>query len=133
MNPRILVEDDSKVMRKAIRRWLSTFGAYTITEASDGSQAIALFHPGEFDLVLTDWNMPGISGLDVVREIRSKDPKIPIIMFTSVAEEEHVIEAIQAGVSDYLLKPLNPDALQKKLVKYGSNRQQVEYQKCFHF
>jgi two-component system, chemotaxis family, chemotaxis protein CheY len=133
MNPRILVVDDSKVMRKAIRRWLSTFGDYTITEASDGSQAIALFRPGEFDLVLTDWNMPGKSGLDVVREIRSKDHKIPIIMSTSVAEEEHVIEAIQAGVSDYLLKPVNPGALQEKLVKYVSKSQQVESQKCFHF
>jgi two-component system, chemotaxis family, chemotaxis protein CheY len=129
MSLRILVVDDSKVMRKAIHRWLSTFGDYTITEASDGSQAIALFRPGAFDLVLTDWNMPGMTGLDVVREIRLQDPKIPIIMSTSVAEEEHVIEAIQAGASDYLVKPMNPDALQNKVVKYGSKCQQVECQK----
>ncbi len=75
--------------------------------------------PGQFDLVLTDWNMPGKTGLEVIKEIRAKDAKVPIIMITTEAEKSRVLAAIQAGVSDYLVKPFTPDTLREKLAKHG--------------
>ena len=89
------------------------------TEASDGNEAVSLFKPGEFDLVLTDWNMPGKTGLEVVEQIRGADPNIPIIMITTEAEKGRVMQAIQAGVSDYLVKPFTADTLREKLEKHG--------------
>jgi len=119
MPTRVLLADDSKMMRTIIRRSLEAVGVSNPTEAGDGAEAVALFKPGAFDLVLTDWNMPGMTGPDVVRAIRAQDPKVPIIMITTEAEKERVLTAIQAGVSDYLLKPFTPEALQEKLTKHG--------------
>ena len=78
-----------------------------------------MFKPGEFDLVLTDWNMPGKNGLEVVAEIRAMDADVPIIMVTTEAEKGRVMQAIQAGVSDYLVKPFTADTLREKLEKHG--------------
>jgi two-component system, chemotaxis family, chemotaxis protein CheY len=119
MNTRVLVADDSSTMRKIILRSLQAVGVTQTTEAADGAEAVATFKPGQFDLVLTDWNMPGKSGLEVVQEIRSQDPKVPIIMVTTEAEKCRVLQAIQAGVSDYLIKPFTADTLREKLQKHG--------------
>lgn len=119
MSARVLVADDSSTMRKIILRSLQAVGVSTAVEAADGNEAISLFNPGEFDMVLTDWNMPGKSGLEVVQDIRARDPKVPIIMITTEAEKGRVIQAIQAGVSDYLVKPFTADTLREKLEKHG--------------
>jgi two-component system chemotaxis response regulator CheY len=116
---RVLVADDSSTMRKIIVRSLLAVGAPGAIEAADGNEAVQLFQPGEFDLVLTDWNMPGKSGIEVVREIRALDAKVPIIMITTEAEKARVLEAIQAGVSDYLVKPFTAETLREKLEKHG--------------
>lgn len=119
MSKRVLVADDSSTMRKIILRSLSAVGIPSAVEASDGEEAVNLFNPGDFDLVLTDWNMPGKNGLEVIQEIRAKDSDIPIIMVTTEAEKSRVLEAIQAGVSDYLVKPFTADTLREKLEKHG--------------
>jgi two-component system chemotaxis response regulator CheY len=106
-------------MRKIILRSLAAVGVNEATEAADGAEAIALFKPGAFDLVLTDWNMPNKSGLEVVQAIRAQDPKVPIIMVTTEAEKGRVLQAIEAGVSDYLVKPFTADTLREKLQKHG--------------
>ena len=119
MSTRVLVADDSKTMRKIILRSLEAVGVSSAVEASGGTEALELFQPGQFDLVLTDWNMPGKSGLDVVREIRAADANVPIIMVTTEAERERVMQAIEAGVTDYLVKPFTADTLREKLEKHG--------------
>ncbi len=116
---RVLVADDSSTMRKIIIRSLLAVGATGATEAADGDEALKLFKPGEFDLVLTDWNMPGKNGLEVVQGIREQDANVPIIMVTTEAEKSRVMQAIQAGVSDYLVKPFTADTLREKLEKHG--------------
>ncbi len=122
MSARVLVADDSSTMRKIIIRSLQAVGIPTATEAADGNEAVAMFKPGEFDLVLTDWNMPGKTGLEVVQAIRGQDPKVPIIMVTTEAEKARVMAAIQAGVSDYLVKPFTADTLREKLEKHGCSQ-----------
>lgn len=119
MPPRILVADDSSTMRKIIIRSLQAVGVPSAVEAADGNEAVSLFKPGEFDMILTDWNMPGKTGLEVVQAIRALDPNVPIIMVTTEAEKGRVLQAIQAGVSDYLVKPFTADTLREKLVKHG--------------
>lgn len=125
MVSRVLVADDSSTMRKIILRSLQAVGIPEATEASDGAEAIAMFKPGEFDLVLTDWNMPGKTGLEVIEDIRSKDKNVPIIMITTEAEKSRVVQAIQAGVSDYLVKPFTADTLREKLEKHGCALEEV--------
>ena len=119
MCARVLVADDSSTMRKIILRSLNAAGVSSVVEAADGEEAVGLFNPGNFDLVLTDWNMPGKTGLEVTQEIRKKDADVPIIMVTTEAEKTRVLEAIQAGVSDYLVKPFTADTLREKLEKHG--------------
>jgi two-component system, chemotaxis family, chemotaxis protein CheY len=118
MSTRVLVADDSGTMRKIITRNLQALGVTAVTEAVDGADAVAQFAPGKFDLVLTDWNMPNKTGPEVVREIRAQDAKVPIIMITTEAEKSRVIEAISAGVSDYLVKPFTSETLRQKLEKH---------------
>ena len=117
---RVLVADDSSTMRKIILRSLQAEGITDITEAADGAEAVAVFKPGEFDMVLTDWNMPGLTGLEVLQQIRAVDPKVPVIMVTTEAEKSRVLQAIQAGVTDYLVKPFTADTLREKLQKHGA-------------
>lgn len=119
MSTRVLVADDSSTMRKIILRSLQAVGVTDTTEAADGAEAVALFKPGEYQMVLTDWNMPGKTGLEVIQEIRAQDPNVPIIMITTEAEKGRVMQAIQAGVSDYLVKPFTADTLREKLEKHG--------------
>ena len=116
---RVLVADDSSTMRKIILRSLQAVGVPSAVEAADGEEAVKIFKPGEFDLVLTDWNMPGKSGLEVIQEIRKIDKDVKIMMVTTEAEKSRVMEASQAGVSDYLVKPFTADTLREKLEKHG--------------
>lgn len=116
---KVLLADDSATMRTIIRRSLEGLGFSGTVEAADGAQAIEQFKSGGIDLVLTDWNMPGKTGIDVAREIRTIDKQVPIIMVTTEAEKSRVLEAIQAGVTDYLVKPFTAEALQKKLDRFA--------------
>jgi two-component system chemotaxis response regulator CheY len=114
----VLVADDSGVIRKIIVRSLNALGVKNVTEAADGGDALAKFFAGSFDLVLTDWNMPEKSGLEVLQGIRASGSKVPVIMVTTEAEKARVMEAIQAGVSDYLTKPFEAADLQAKIDKF---------------
>jgi two-component system chemotaxis response regulator CheY len=119
MSAKVLVADDSSTMRRIILRSLAAVGMPEAVEAGSGDQAIAAFQQDQFDLVLTDWNLSGRSGLEVVQEIRKLNKQVPIIMVTTEAEKSRVLEAIQAGVSDYLIKPFTADTLREKLEKHG--------------
>lgn len=118
MSIRVLVADDSSTMRKIIIRALSGLGINDVTEAENGEAAISLFPSAPFDLVLTDWNMPGKTGLEVIQAIRATNKETPIIMITTEAEKRRVVEAIQAGVSDYLVKPFEADDLRQKVERH---------------
>lgn len=118
MSGKVLVVDDSGVMRKIIIRSLNAVGFKDTVEAADGSEGLALFQQHKFDMVLTDWNMPVKSGIELVKDLRKLDANVPIFMITTESEKERVIEAIQAGITDYLVKPFTADALQEKLDKY---------------
>ncbi len=121
MSLQVLVADDSRTMRTIIRRSLESLGVSNIAEAGDGAEAFTLFQQKAFNLVLTDWNMPIKNGLDLIRDIRSQNKQVPIIMITTEAEKSQVLTAIQAGVSDYLVKPFTADVLRDKLSKHGCN------------
>ncbi len=115
---KVLVADDSGIMRKIIIRSLNSVGITDIVEAANGQEAIDKFKETPVDLILTDWNMPEKSGLDVVVEIRATGSQVPIIMVTTEAQKGQVISAIQAGVNDYLTKPFEADDLRAKLDKF---------------
>jgi two-component system chemotaxis response regulator CheY len=120
MSLTVLVADDSSTMRKIIIRSLQAVGVPDAVEAKDGVEAVERFKEGGIDLVLTDWNMPNKSGLEVVQDIRAVNKEVPIVMITTEAEKRRVVEAIQAGVSDYLVKPFDADALREKLTKLAA-------------
>ena len=115
--PRALVADDSSTMRKILIRSLNACGLVDVVEAGDGAEALQLFAEQSFDLVLTEWNMPAKSGLDLIQEIRASGAKVPIIMITTEAEKSRVVEVIKAGVSDYVIKPFTAEMLREKIEK----------------
>jgi two-component system, chemotaxis family, chemotaxis protein CheY len=117
MSLKVLVADDSGVMRKILIRALNACGVTDVVEAGDGAEAISLFEKQAFDLVLTDWNMPNKTGLEVLQTIRGSGSQAPVIMITTEAEASRVKEAIAAGVTDYLAKPFENDMLRAKLDK----------------
>jgi two-component system, chemotaxis family, chemotaxis protein CheY len=118
MSRKVLVVDDSATMRKIVIRALNSVGCTETAEAVDGREAMAAFQASPFDVVLTDWNMPNKSGVELTREIRALGSKVPIFMITTEAEKSRVLEAIRAGVSDYLVKPFTAEMLREKLEKY---------------
>ena len=118
MSQKVLVVDDSGTMRKIISRSLQAAGFSDIVEAADGNEGLAAFQSGSFDLVMTDWNMPNKSGIEMVRDIRALGSAVPIYMITTEGEKSRVLEAIQAGITDYLIKPFTADTLRDKLLKY---------------
>ncbi len=113
---KVLLVDDSGVMRTIIARGLRSLFIEEVVEAADGVEALAKFGDGEgFDLVLTDWNMPNMSGLELVQALRGAGHRLPIMMVTTETEKSQVLKAIQAGVNDYLVKPFDQEMLQLKL------------------
>src|SRR5262245_25670701 len=105
-------------MRKIIIRSLNALGVTDIAEAPDGRQAFELFKSRAFDLVLTDWNMPQMTGIELLKSIRGTGSKIPVVLITTESEKSRVLEAVQAGVSDYVVKPFDTDGLRQKLEKF---------------
>jgi two-component system chemotaxis response regulator CheY len=114
---KIVVADDSSTMRRIIAKVLEQVGEAEMVEAANGTEAVKAAEDPGVGLILMDWNMPELSGIDAVRQIRGKGNKVPIIMVTTEAEKRRVMEAIQAGINDYLVKPFTPDQLAEKIKK----------------
>jgi len=115
---RTLVVDDSGVIRSILVRVLRGMGVDRIVECSDGQDAWEVFNSQPTDLVLTDWHMPYVDGLELTKRIRGVDPHVPVIMVTVVDTKDKVMEAIQAGISDYICKPFERDVLESKLDRF---------------
>lgn len=117
---RILLVDDSGTMRAIQNRCLAKLGivAENVIEAENGQVAFDKFSSEPFDLIMTDWNMPVMDGLTFLKKIRSVNTQIPVIMVTTEAERTRVVTAIEAGVSDYLVKPFTTEALNVKIEKW---------------
>jgi len=116
---KVLVVDDMMSMRSIVKRALLEIGYTDIHDALNGEDALEKLKTGGFGLVVLDWNMPVMSGIEVLRTIRA-DPalqKMPVLMITAEAKMENIMEAVQAGVSDYLVKPFSGQGLQEKLEK----------------
>lgn len=114
---KVLVVDDFATMRKIVRNILKQIGFEDITEAEDGSVALRLLKNEPVGLVVTDWNMPNMSGLDLLREIRQnpRTAKIPVLMVTAEGLKDNVLEAVKAGVNNYVVKPFTAEVLQEKI------------------
>ena len=115
MSLRVLIADPSGPMRRLLVGLLEAAGISRPNETSSGEEALALFKPGGFDLVVLESLLPGKSGVQIVREIRASDQEVPIIMLSTEAREEQIGEAREAGVSEYLLKPLDRPTRHKLL------------------
>ena len=116
---RVLVVDDFESMRRIVGQLLRDMGFRDVTLADDGATALALLRQDAFGLLLTDWHMPQMDGLDLVRAVRA-DPRlnaIPILMVSAEATREQIIEAVRAGVNGYVVKPFTPQILRAKIGK----------------
>lgn len=116
---KILVVDDFSTMRRIIKNLLKDLGFVNIQEADDGSTALPMLQQGDFDFVVTDWNMPGMQGIDLLRAIRADAnlKHIPVLMVTAEAKKEQIVAAAQAGVNGYVIKPFTAATLKEKLAK----------------
>jgi two-component system chemotaxis response regulator CheY len=116
---KFLVVDDFSTMRRIIKNLLHDLGYPNVTEADDGKTALPMLQSGGFDFLISDWNMPGMSGLDLIKAVRSdaKLAKMPVLMLTAEAKREQIIEAAQAGVNGYVIKPFTAETLKEKLDK----------------
>lgn len=116
---KILVVDDFSTMRRIIKNLLRDLGMQNVSEADDGTTALPMLQNGDFDFVITDWNMPGMQGIDLLRAIRADESlsHIPVLMVTAEAKRDQIIEAAQAGVNGYIVKPFTAATLKEKLDK----------------
>ena len=116
---KFLVVDDYSTMRRIVKNLLHDLGYANVTEADDGKTALPLLQNGNFDFLITDWNMPGMPGLDLLKAVRSNDKlkKLPVLMLTAEAKREQIVEAAQAGVSGYVIKPFTAVTLKEKIDK----------------
>lgn len=118
-NMNILVVDDFSTMRRIVKNILRQLGFTNIVEADDGTTAMAKLKSEKIDFVITDWNMPKMTGLELLKEIRA-DPDMkdmPVLMVTAEALQENIIAAVKAGVSNYIVKPFDAQTLGEKLAK----------------
>jgi two-component system chemotaxis response regulator CheY len=118
-NIKILVVDDFSTMRRIIKNLLRDLGFNNTAEADDGTTALPMLQSGNFDLLITDWNMPGMQGIDLLRAVRA-DPKLsmmPVLMVTAEQKKEQIIEAAKAGVNGYIVKPFTAATLKEKMEK----------------
>ena len=116
---KILVIDDFSTMRRIVKNILKQLGFENIEEAEDGVQAYSKLQNGGFGFVVSDWNMPNMDGIELLRKVRS-DPAlkdIPFLMVTAEAEKEKVVEAIKSGVNNYIVKPFTAEVLKEKMDK----------------
>jgi two-component system chemotaxis response regulator CheY len=116
---KILVVDDFATMRRIIRNILRQLGYEDMDEADDGNTALAKLRTGKFDFVITDWNMPNMNGLELVRALRADAAlrKMPVLMVTAEAMKENIVEAVKAGIDNYIVKPFTPEIMKEKLAR----------------
>lgn len=112
---KILLVDDSRTIRNIQKNTLKTLGYEDVFEAADGLEALAALNQQKADLMLVDWNMPNMDGITLVRKVRESDSRTPIIMVTTEAEKSRVLEAVKAGVNNYVVKPFTAETLAEKI------------------
>ena len=116
---KILVVDDFSTMRRIIRNLLRDLGFENVSEADDGNTALPMLKRGGFDFLVTDWNMPGMTGMELLQAVRADDGlrSLPVLMVTAEAKREQIIAAAQAGVNGYIVKPFTAVTLKEKIEK----------------
>jgi two-component system chemotaxis response regulator CheY len=124
---KFLVVDDFSTMRRIVKNLLQELGYQDIQEADDGKTAWPMLKNGNFDFLITDWNMPLMPGLELLKAIRADErlKSLPVLMVTAEAKREQIVEAAQAGVSGYVVKPFTADILKQKLEKILQSRAQA--------
>lgn len=118
-NMKILIVDDFSTMRRIIKNLLRDLGFTNTEEADDGATALPMLRSGNFDFLVTDWNMPIMTGLELLKEVRADDKlkHLPVLMVTAEAKRDQIIEAAQAGVNGYVVKPFTAQVLKDKIEK----------------
>ncbi|SFP16645.1 two-component system, chemotaxis family, response regulator CheY [Enterovibrio norvegicus DSM 15893] len=118
-NMKILIVDDFSTMRRIVKNLLRDLGFNNTVEADDGLTALPILKKGGIEFVVTDWNMPGMQGIDLLKHIRADDElkHLPVLMITAEAKREQIVEAAQAGVNGYIVKPFTAATLKEKLDK----------------
>ena len=116
---KILVVDDFSTMRRIVKNLLRDLGFTNIDEADDGNTALPKLRSGNFDFLVTDWNMPGMTGIDLLKAVRADENlvSLPVLMVTAESKREQIIEAAQAGVNGYVVKPFTAGTLEEKINK----------------
>ncbi|MCC4797809.1 chemotaxis response regulator CheY [Enterovibrio norvegicus] len=116
---KILIVDDFSTMRRIVKNLLRDLGFNNTVEADDGLTALPILKKGGIEFVVTDWNMPGMQGIDLLKHIRADDElkHLPVLMITAEAKREQIVEAAQAGVNGYIVKPFTAATLKEKLDK----------------
>jgi two-component system chemotaxis response regulator CheY len=119
LNMKVLIVDDFATMRRIVKNILKQIGLSNIVEAEDGKAALAQLKDGKFDLVMCDWNMPEMSGLELLQKVRSDDvlKDTPFVMVTAEAQKENILDAVKAGVNNYVVKPFTAETIEEKLKK----------------
>ena len=119
----VLVVDDFATMRRILKNILRQIGFTNISEADDGKSALNMLKKQKFDLILCDWNMPEMPGIELLKQVRADDglKDIPFVMITAEAKKENILAAVQAGVNNYVVKPFTAETISEKLEKvFGS-------------
>jgi two-component system chemotaxis response regulator CheY len=119
LNMKILVVDDMSTMRRIVKNILKQLGFANMEEAENGQEALAKLRADSYGFVVSDWNMPVMAGIEMLRAIRADEKlkHIPVLMVTAEAQKENLIEAIQAGVNNYIVKPFTAEVMQEKIGK----------------
>ncbi len=118
-NMKILIVDDFSTMRRIIKNLLRDLGYNNTAEADDGQTALPMLQSGNFDFLVTDWNMPGMTGIDLLKAVRADGnlTKLPVLMVTAEAKREQIVHAAQCGVNGYIIKPFTAATLKEKIDK----------------
>jgi len=118
-NMKIMVVDDMSTMRRIVKNILKQLGFSNVEEAENGQEALTKLKAERYGFVVSDWNMPVMTGIDMLRAIRADEQlkAIPVLMVTAEAQQKNLVEAVQAGVSNYIVKPFTAETMQEKLAK----------------
>jgi two-component system chemotaxis response regulator CheY len=119
LNMKVLVVDDFATMRRIVKNILKQIGFTNIIEAEDGKSALKILQSDKFDLIMCDWNMPEMPGIELLGKVRADEQLkgIPFVMVTAEAQKENIIEAVKAGVNSYIVKPFTAEIVEQKLKK----------------
>ncbi|MCL4497127.1 MAG: response regulator [Candidatus Acidulodesulfobacterium ferriphilum] len=119
LSMKILVVDDFSTMRRIIKNILKQIGFANVDEAENGQVALSKIADGNYDFVISDWNMPEMNGIELLKSVRANETTkdLPFLMVTAEAKKENVVEAVKAGVNNYIVKPFTAETLQEKISK----------------